>query len=139
MNSSLSFGEESGIPPVPELHHHPKETESFKFPKRCFRKTKIVERSFQPCFFDKWPFLHYDEVVDRVFCHTCMNALPSLLCHPCMDLPVSSFVSHSLLLTKQSVGLAVACAFVTDIVCIFIVVILIAEVLFEQFLIRNAV
>ena len=27
MNSSLSFGEESGIPPVPELPHHPKETE----------------------------------------------------------------------------------------------------------------
>ena len=69
MNSPLSFREESGIPPVP---HHP--NESFKFPKRSFGKMKIVEWSFQPSWFVKWLFLHYDEVADRVFCHTCMKA-----------------------------------------------------------------
>ena len=72
MSYSLSFGEESGILPVPEVPHHP--NESFKFPKRHFGKAKIVERSFQPSWFVKWPFLHYDEAADRVFCHTCMKA-----------------------------------------------------------------
>ena len=59
-----------------------------------------------------------------------------------MDLPVSSFVSHSSLLTAKSFDLAVVCdgfplkqkSFV-----FFIVATLIAEVLFEQFLIRTAV
>ena len=69
MNSSLSFEESSDIPPVP---HHPNEL--FKFPMRSFGKAKIVERSFQPTWFVKWPFLHYDEVADHVFCHTCMKA-----------------------------------------------------------------
>ena len=58
-----------------------------------------------------------------------------------MELSVSSFVSHSSLLTTKSVDLAVArdAPFVMEIIRIFIVVILIAEVLFEQFLIRTAV
>ena len=71
-NSSPSLEEESDILPVPDVPHHP--NKSFRFPKRSFGKTKIVERSFQPSWFDKWPFLHYDEVSDRVFCHTCMKA-----------------------------------------------------------------
>ena len=69
MNFSLSFEEEHDILPVP---HHP--NKSFKFPKCSFGKTKIVERSFQPSWFVKWPFLHCNEVADRVFCHTCMKA-----------------------------------------------------------------
>ena len=69
MKSSHSSGKEIYISPNP---HHPEE--SFKFPKRSFGKTKIDELSFQPSWFVKWPFLHYDEVADRVFCHTCMKA-----------------------------------------------------------------
>ena len=61
MKSSHSSGEEIYIPPNP---HHPEE--SFKYPKRSFGKAKIVERSFQPSWFVKWSFLHYDEVADRV-------------------------------------------------------------------------
>ena len=53
-----------------------------------------------------------------------------------MDLPVSSFVSHSFWLTAKGIDLV---PFVTEIVRFFIVATLIAEVLFEQFLIRNAV
>ena len=59
-----------------------------------------------------------------------------------MDIPVSSFVSHSSLLTVKSVDLVV----VRDgfpskrkSSIFFIVATLIAEVLFEQFLIRTAV
>ena len=59
-----------------------------------------------------------------------------------MDLPVSSFVSHSSWLTAKSVDLAVAYdGFPSDngSRLLFIVAVLIAEVLFEQFLIRTAV
>ena len=42
MNSSLSFGENIDILPVP---HHPNK---FKFSKHLFGKAKIVEQSFQP-------------------------------------------------------------------------------------------
>ena len=53
---------------------------------------------------------------------------------------MSSFVSHSSLLTEKGVDLARARPFVTEIIVrIFIVAILIAEVLFKQFLIRTAV
>ena len=62
---------------------------------------------------------------------------------------MSSFVSHSSLLTAKSVNLVVAHDgfsrngnrpyFVKDLWYFFIVAILIAEVLFEQFLIRTAV
>ena len=64
-----------------------------------------------------------------------------------MDLPVSSFVSHTSLLTVKSVDLAVARDGVArdsfplkrKSSIFFIVAILIAEVLFEQFLNRIAV
>ena len=54
-------------------------------------------------------------------------------------IPVSSFVSHSSLLTAKGVDLVVWLPFIMEIICNFIVATLIVEVLFEQFLIRNAV
>ncbi len=56
---------------VPETPHQP--SPSFIFPKRWFGKTNIVKRSFQHCWFEKWPFLHYKESSDVVFCHTCLR------------------------------------------------------------------
>ena len=59
-----------------------------------------------------------------------------------MDLLMSSFVSHSSLLTAKSVDLAVAhdgFPSKQKSSIFFIVTILIAEVFFEQFLIRTAV
>jgi len=58
------------------------------------------------------------------------------------DLPESSFVFHSSLLTVKSVNLVVACdgfLCVMEIIRILIVSTLIAEVLSKQFLIRTAV
>ncbi len=34
----------------------------------------IQKRSFQPGWFDKWPWLHYIEQSDTVFCFTCKEA-----------------------------------------------------------------
>ena len=31
--------------------------------------------AFQPKWFDKWPWLHYDRTGDRVFCFLCVTAL----------------------------------------------------------------
>ena len=59
-----------------------------------------------------------------------------------MDLPVSSFVSHSSLLTAKGVDLAVArdgFPLKWKLSVFFIVAILIVEVLFEPFFIRTTV
>ena len=34
----------------------------------------VVKQSFQPSWYDKWPWLHYREDSDSVLCFTCMNA-----------------------------------------------------------------
>ncbi|KAL5487102.1 hypothetical protein EMCRGX_G019661 [Ephydatia muelleri] len=59
------------IPSLPDEPHHPK---SFAFPKRSFGKTKPVFCSAKSQWFDTWPFLHYDEGQDVMFCHTCVTA-----------------------------------------------------------------
>ena len=56
---------------VPSEPHQPL---AFKFPKRVFGKIKSVNRSFQPAWFNQWPYLHYNESKDVVFCHTCLVA-----------------------------------------------------------------
>lgn len=57
---------------IPTEPHQPKELD---FPKRSFGKKNAVSRSFQPEWFKKWPFLHYDEANDTVFCHVCLIAV----------------------------------------------------------------
>ncbi len=56
--------------PVPPSPHRP--NANFKYPKRPFGKKNVVHRSFQPSWFGKWSFLHYDETSDVVYCHTCL-------------------------------------------------------------------
>ena len=55
---------------VPDAPHQP--DAQFRFPKRSFGKKTLVHRSFQHSWFGKWPFLHYKETVDVVYCHTCL-------------------------------------------------------------------
>ncbi len=50
----------------------PHQSHDFEFPKLSFGKNKPVLRSFQSSWFSKWPFLHYDEANDSVYCHTCL-------------------------------------------------------------------
>ena len=56
---------------LPEHSHQP--GPDFIFPKSTFGKKRIVQGSFQHSWFSKWPFLHYKEAEDTVFCHTCMK------------------------------------------------------------------
>ena len=53
----------------------PNQLSSFNFPKQKFDQAKPVFRSVQPAWFKKWPWLHYDQVEDKMFCHTCCQAL----------------------------------------------------------------
>ena len=55
---------------LPQAPHQPL---NFSFPMRQFG-SRNVNRCFQPIWFSKWPFLHYDESRDLVFCHVCMKA-----------------------------------------------------------------
>ena len=57
---------------LPDVPHHSKD---FAFPKRTFGKSKPLLCSVQSQWFGTWPFLHYDEGKDVVFCHTCVTAV----------------------------------------------------------------
>ena len=43
----------------------PDQPQLFNFPKRSFKSKKVVKRSFQPSWFTRWPFLHYNESFNR--------------------------------------------------------------------------
>ena len=55
----------------PEQAHQPR---LYPFPKRSFGNQVPAQRSFQPSWFDKWPWLHYLESSDAVLCITCAQA-----------------------------------------------------------------
>ena len=59
----------SHSPAIGDKPHQPK---SFRFPQREFGKTVVAKRSFQPQWFDRWSWLHYDEDKDLAFCFTCV-------------------------------------------------------------------
>ena len=47
---------------------------SLKFPQHKFSQEIVVKRSFQPKWFDRWPWIHYDECSDAAFCFLCVKA-----------------------------------------------------------------
>ena len=60
---------------LPTLGEQPNQPKSFLFPKRSFGKTKITNRAFQLKWFERWRWLHYDNVGDRASCYLCVTAL----------------------------------------------------------------
>ena len=52
----------------------PNQPREFKFPPRHFGKEE-AGRTFQPHWFDKYSWIHYDEDSDAAFSHVCINAL----------------------------------------------------------------
>ena len=56
---------------TPDKPHQPR---GFPFPKLEYGKTNVAKRSFQPSWFDKWPWLHYCEENDSVVCHISLLA-----------------------------------------------------------------
>ena len=60
---------------LPSIGDDPFQPRSIKFPKRSFGEKKPVLRSFQSAWFDKWSWLHYDQVLDKAYCHTCIEGV----------------------------------------------------------------
>ena len=54
--------------PESDEPHQPVNFETF------FGQKKAVLRSFRSSWFSQWPFLHYNEMKDAAFCHTCLMA-----------------------------------------------------------------
>ena len=52
----------------------PHQPRSKTFSKRSFGNKTVVWRSFQPSWFDNFPWLHYDERRDVAYCFVCMRA-----------------------------------------------------------------
>ncbi len=69
MAGQSTSGSSSSDSLLPSKPHQPLD---FSFPKRSFGQKAPVLRSFQQSWFSQWPFLHYDETQDLVFCHTCL-------------------------------------------------------------------
>jgi len=59
----------------PELGDKPNQPKSFSFPKRKFGDKKPTYRSFQSSWFEKWPWLTYNETDDKAFCFFCIKAV----------------------------------------------------------------
>ena len=68
---AVALASSDSFPDLPEVPHQPT---TIEFPKRAYGKKKIVRCSFQSHWFSLWPFLHYSEASDVVFCHTCVKA-----------------------------------------------------------------
>ena len=62
---------------VPDVSEKPNQPLDLAFPKRQFGKTKVVNRSFQAQWFQKFRWLHYDQSRNLAFCHTCVSVVKS--------------------------------------------------------------
>ncbi|XP_042232507.1 zinc finger MYM-type protein 1-like [Homarus americanus] len=60
--------------PMPDIGDIPHQPKTAAFPKRMFGKTYPVSRGFQPSWFERWPWIHYDETYDKAFCYECIKA-----------------------------------------------------------------
>ena len=59
---------------TPSVGEAPNQLRSLKFPQHEFGQKRVVKRSFQPQWFDRWPWIHYDESCDAAFCFLCVKA-----------------------------------------------------------------
>ena len=82
----------TAIVTLPSLPDEPRYPTDFRFPKRTFGKSNRVLCSAQSQWFRIWPFLHYDEAQDAVFCHHCATAT-KLDCIKSSNNAANAFVS----------------------------------------------
>ena len=66
--SSFSSSCEIDLETLPDIGEQPHHPAKFSFQKRAFRTKCVVFRLFQPQWFQKWSWIHYDEARDLAFC-----------------------------------------------------------------------
>ena len=83
-NSSSSFqncskdqwsGEVNYETCLADLGGKPNQPTSFNFLKWCIGIKSATYRSFQPAWFNQWPWISYDQQHDRTFCFCCVQAV----------------------------------------------------------------
>lgn len=57
-----------------EIGEEPFQPRDIAFPQRSYGVKEVVKRSFQPKFFDLFPWAHWDTPSERIFCHVCVRA-----------------------------------------------------------------
>ena len=62
---------------LPDIGEQPHQPAKFSFQKRAFGTKSVHFRSFQPQWFQKWPWIHYDEARDLAFCFICVKGARS--------------------------------------------------------------
>ena len=72
--SLASSSSSSGLASCQPVSDSPYQPRNVSFPKIPFGKSKVTFRSFNPVWFDKWQWLHWDVASEKVFCYTCMVA-----------------------------------------------------------------
>ena len=60
---------------LPDLSDKPYYPKGFSFPRQSFGQTKPQQCSCQSHWFDNWPWIHYSEAKDAVYCHICVTVL----------------------------------------------------------------
>ncbi|XP_042208920.1 zinc finger MYM-type protein 1-like isoform X2 [Homarus americanus] len=63
----------SEIVSLPGIGDRPHQPRSTNFPKRVIGINRVA-RGFQASWFDRWPWIHYDEAGDKAFCFVCIKA-----------------------------------------------------------------
>jgi len=80
------MGAKDGLSSAARFQDSPHQPRRFTFPKRSCGHKQPIRRSFQPCWFNTWTWLHYDEGNDTVLCYFCGKAnQDSLLRANCKD------------------------------------------------------
>jgi len=74
------------------------------FPKRKFGQAKPVFRSVQSVWFQKWPWLHYDQAEDRIYCHTCCQAVKQGMTMHAADKKKDTFITRGYMNWKDAAG-----------------------------------
>ena len=89
--------------PLPAIGDSAHQPSNFRFPQREFGKSSVVKRSFQQHWFQRWPWLHYNEDCDLAFCFTCVVAYKNNHLHstPCLE---KSFISTGFSYWKDAVS-----------------------------------
>ena len=70
-----AIGKQHTTSKYPAISDEPNQPRHFNFPKHRFGASKIVIRSFQGYWFNKWKWIHYNEAQDLAFCHVCVTAM----------------------------------------------------------------
>ena len=93
----------------PDVGERPCQPRRASFPKVSFGKTAVKTRAFQPAWFDKWPWLHWDNSSERVFCHVCVRAVQA------GKLSTTMLTKHSCLVASRTGRTPLVCSVSTSV------------------------